>query len=196
MSTSKPPRFSPLNLEELQGLQREVAEKFVRFSARKSISGPATMMLRSPELTAPILELSDYIRSGTKLPLKLAELAIIIHARLWSDQYEWSIHHIRAREAGLSAAAIEDIRNGRRPAGLTPDEQAVFDYGVELARSRKVSDATFARARDAIGEAQLVDLTVMMGWYCAVSYLLAVSEIGADGDDATRLPPVANPFSS
>ena len=194
MTTTRPPRFPPLVLEELTGLQRQVAEEFVKFSARKAISGPAMMLLRSPEVAGSFIKLSDYLRSGTKVPLKLAELAVLIHARLWTDQYEWSVHAIRAREAGLPDAVIADLQVGRSPKGLKHDEQAVYDYCVELSKTKAVSDETFARIRDVLNEAEVVDLTIMLGMYGIVSYLLSVGEAGTVPGQTPPLAPMANPF--
>ena len=50
-----------------------------------------------------------------------------------------------ARKAGLSEAIISDIRDGKRPSTLQPDEAVVYDFVTELLHKRQLSDETFAR---------------------------------------------------
>ena len=47
---------------------------------------------------------------------------------------------------------------------------------MELSTKHQVSDDTFARARQILGEQQVVDLTAVTGTYVTVAMLLALAE--------------------
>jgi len=57
---------------------------------------------------------------------------------------------------------------------MQPDEEAVYNFGTELLRTKQVSDATFQAATTALGERGVVDLISVMGYYQLVSMLLNV----------------------
>jgi 4-carboxymuconolactone decarboxylase len=185
-------RFAPLNLDELVGAQRAVAERIRKFSLN-GFNGPFNMMLRSPEAAEILLSLGDYMRFRTSIPLQLAEFAVLVHARIWTDQYEWDMHVGRAASAGLPADVITDLTHGRRPSRMSGEQGALFDYCVELIKTRSVTDSTFSAARDLLGEQGLTDLTIMLGQYTILSMILSVSQAGAG---RASIPVLPDPFSS
>ena len=189
----KPPRFPQLAREALGPEQQRVAEEILKVSSG-GLGGPYNVLLRSPVLADRILKLADYLRFNTSVPRRLNEMAILIQARLWTAQYEWWAHHPLALKAGLSPAIAEDLKAGKRPAAMQPDEAAVYDFCVELSKRRQVSDATFARARDLLGEQPLVDLVALTGFYAQVSMILNVAEAPIPGGGAPPLAPLADPL--
>jgi len=77
---------------------------------------------------------------------RLSELAILVVARHWDCQFEWSIHAPIALKSGLGAATVEAIANRRRPTGLRDDEGIVYDYATELLQRHQVADELYATA--------------------------------------------------
>jgi 4-carboxymuconolactone decarboxylase len=61
---------------------------------------------------------------------------------------------------------------------MSPEESAVYDFVTELTTAHAVSDATFKRAKELVGEQQVVDLTTVAGVYISIAMILAVSEQG------------------
>jgi 4-carboxymuconolactone decarboxylase len=61
---------------------------------------------------------------------------------------------------------------------MPPEEAAVYDFITELTTRHEVSDATFARAKELLGEQQIVDLTAVAGTYITLAMMLAMSEQG------------------
>ena len=59
---------------------------------------------------------------------------------------------------------------------MAPDEAAVYDFCTELSTTHAVSDETFKRAKAALGEQGVVDLTALSGTYVTVAMLLAMAE--------------------
>ena len=166
-------RFKPLTWAEMTPAQRTMVEDLVS-GPRAGAGGPFNVLLRSPEMGNIAQKFGASMRFNPDMPRKLNEMAIIITARYWTAQYEWYAHKRAAIEAGLNPAIVDAIANGRRPAGLSKDEDIVYTFCTELLNTKHVSDATFAATKNAFGEKGVVDLMGVMSWYQMVSMLLNV----------------------
>jgi len=166
--------------------QKQAAAEFE--SARKvSVFGPFEPMMYSPTLMSQARALGDYLRYRSALGTTLSELVILITARSWTQDYEWSVHYPIALKTGLSKRIAEDIAAGRRPSTMSPDEQTVYDFASELLRNKKVSNTTFQRARLRLGTKGIVDMTGIVGYYTFLAMQLNVAQYPT-GRDAVALP--------
>ena len=172
---SKEPRFPQLTMEQLSDAQRPLAEQIMKVSS-VGIGGPYNPLLRSPVLGQRMFDLLHYLRWETSVPLKLNEFAILIIGRQWRSQVEWFAHAPLAVKAGLSPDIVAELKAGKRPSNMPPEEAVVYDFITELTTQHAVSDETFARAKKLLGEQQVVDLTTVAGTYISVAMLLAMSE--------------------
>jgi 4-carboxymuconolactone decarboxylase len=174
-ATSKEPRFPQLTMEQLSDKQKPLGEQIVKVS-RVGLAGPYNPMLRSPVFGQKMFDLLYYLRWQTSVPLKLNEFAILIIGRQWRSQVEWFAHVPLAIKAGLSQDIIAELKANKRPSNMPPEEAAVYDFVTELTTAHVVSDETFNRARQLLGEQQIVDLTAVAGTYITVAMILAMSE--------------------
>ena len=181
-------RFKPLTLDEMTPEQRRVAENILA-GPRKSLSGPFSGFIYSPETGDLAQKLGAQVRFRNTLPEKLKELAILIVGRFWTAQYEWYAHHRIALEAGLAPAIADAIAAGKRPAGMDAEEAAVYGFVTELLETKEVSDATYAGIKDRWGEKGVIDLICTIGYYCIVSMTLNVNRypIPADAKPLQKL---------
>lgn len=166
-------RFKPLTYDQLSAGQKTLVEHLLA-GERGGLNGPFNVLLRSPEMGDQAQKLGAQLRFHSSLPDKLRELAIILTARSWDAQYEWYAHKRLALQVGLSPAVVDAIAAGKRPASLQADEEAVYDFGTELLKTKHVSDRNFHAAVDKLGERGVVDLTALLGYYNMVSMLLNV----------------------
>jgi 4-carboxymuconolactone decarboxylase len=173
--TEKQPRLPQLTMDQLNDRQKSFADEILKVSAN-GITGPYNSMLRSPEMGERMFQLLDYLRFKTSIPIRLNEFAILIQARLWTSQVEWTTHSRLALKAGLSEAVIADLKQGKRPASMQPDEAAVYDFAMELSTKREVSDATYKRLREIFSEQQTVDLITLSGTYDTLAMMLKAEE--------------------
>lgn len=173
----KEPRFPQLTMDQLNDQQRSLAEKIMKISS-VGLAGPYNAMLRSPILAQRMFDLLDYLRFNTSVPHRLNEFAILIQARLWRSQVEWYAHYPLALKAGLSEQVAADLKANKRPSGMQPDEAAVYDLCMELSTKHEVSDETFNRAKQLLGEQQVVDLIAVSGTYITVAMILSAAEQG------------------
>jgi 4-carboxymuconolactone decarboxylase len=182
-------RFQPLTYDKLTPEQKVMVEHLLA-GERGGMNGPFNVTLRSPEMGDLAQKLGAQLRFHSSLSNRLNEMAILMTARFWNAQYEWSAHHKNALAAGLSPAVIEAIATGKRPGSMRPDEEAVYNFGDELLRTRQVADVTFKNAVDQFGERGVVDLTGVMGYYCFVSMMLNIDRYPLPDGEKPELRPL------
>ena len=173
----KPPRFPQLAPEALTPEQKPLAEQIMKVSS-VGIGGPYNPLLRSPVLGQRVFDLLHYLRWNTSVPLHLNELAILVIGRQWRSQVEWFAHAPIAIKAGLSPQVVAELKTGKRPAAMKPEEAAVYDFVTELTTTHEVSDAVYARAKAVFSDQQIVDLTAVAGTYVMIAMQLAMAEQG------------------
>jgi 4-carboxymuconolactone decarboxylase len=176
-AVGKEPRFPQLTMEQLSDQQRPLGEQIMKVSS-VGLAGPYNPMLRSPVFGQRMFDLLYYLRWNTSLPLRLNEFAILIVGRQWRSQVEWLAHGPLAQKAGLSPQVIAELKANKRPSGMAADEAVVYDFVTELTTKHEVSDETFQRAKQLLGEQQVVDLTAVTGTYVTIAMMLAMAEEG------------------
>ena len=93
-----------------------------------------------------------------------------------------------AREAGVADAVVDAIAAREEPAFTDANEAAVHRFAKELCETHQVSDPTYAALRDKLGDRQVVELTMVIGYYNYVSAMLNTFEV--------RLPSGVTPLAS
>ena len=178
-------RLPPIPAEKMTPEQRQAADEF-RAGRGYDLLGPFAVMVRSPEVMLRAKAMGDYLRFRNVLPKRVSEMVILITAREWTQEFEWSHHYTYALEAGLSQAIVDAIADGRRPEKMAEDEAAAYDFSIELHRRKSVSDATYARALALYGERGIVDLTGISGYYSLLAMMMNVAR--TKPDTSTGLP--------
>jgi 4-carboxymuconolactone decarboxylase len=132
--------------------------------------------------------MGEYLRYRSAIGTRLSELAILITARQWSQQVEWAIHAPIALDAGIPQALIDAIAERRAPAALMQDEQAVYDFCMELHRDKRVSDASWNAALALFGEQGVTDLMGINGYYTFLAMVMNAAQSAAPPSTAAPLP--------
>jgi 4-carboxymuconolactone decarboxylase len=158
---------------------------------RQNLGGPFNVLLRSPEMGDLAQQFGASMRFHAALPKPALETVIIVTARYWMAQFEWTAHKRAALQAGVSPAVVDAIANGKHPDGMTPDVETAYNFIAELLKTRQVGDATFLAARNRFGEKGVVDMIGLSGWYSMVSMALNVDRYPVA---QAELKPLANPL--
>jgi 4-carboxymuconolactone decarboxylase len=166
--------------------QKRAAEEF-EAARHTPVFGPFEPMMYSPQLMSAARSIGDYLRYKSVLGNTLSELAILMTARAWSQDYEWSAHYSVALKAGIRQDIVDAIAADRRPASMGADEEIVFEFVSELLKTKLVSDRTFDRARSRFGPRGAVDLTGIVGYYSLLAMQLNAARYPLP-KDATGLP--------
>lgn len=168
-------RLPTLSPEELDEDQRRVVEK-ITSGPRKGVHGPFLPLLHSPLLLDKVQELGMLCRFESSFPPKISELVILISARFWTAQFEFSSHVESAKAAGVPADAIEAIRTRREPHFDDLDQALVYAFANEFYTTNKVSDGTYEAAVERFGRRSVVDLVGIMGYYALIAMTLNIFE--------------------
>jgi 4-carboxymuconolactone decarboxylase len=188
------PRLAELDPATLDPEQRRVHDAIVA-GPRGKLEGPLRAWLASPEFADRAQALGAFCRFGTSLPPRLSELALLVVGAHWRADFEWHAHHPIAVKAGVDPAALEAIRLGREPVLPRADEAAVHAFARELLATHRVSDTTYRRAVELLGERAVVDLGGVLGYSGLICMTIVAFEVplpaGATPPfpDAPREPP-------
>lgn len=180
-------RLPPIPPPQWSAAQRAHADEIIR-GPRGALVAPFVPLLRSPELMGHVQRMGEYLRYRSAIGTRLSELAILVTARQWSQPVEWAIHAPIAEREGVAPATIQAIAQGRRPAGMLEDEAIVHDVCLELHRDRTVCDATWDAAVERFGEAAVVDLIGINGYYALLSMVMNAARTEAPPSAAAPLP--------
>lgn len=155
--------------------QKQAAADFE--AARKvPVFGPFEPLMYSPQVMNQARAMGDYLRYKSAIGTTLSELVILVTAREWTQDYEWYVHHPIALKAGIKPAIADAIADGRRPTGMSEDEETVYDFSIELHRYKRVSDTTYARAEKRFGKQGVVDLTGVNAYYTLLAMQLNMAQ--------------------
>jgi 4-carboxymuconolactone decarboxylase len=169
--------------------QKQAAADFE--AARKvPVFGPFEPLMYSPQVMSQARAMGDYLRYKSAIGNTLSELTILITAREWTQDYEWYVHYPIAMKAGIRQELADAIAEGRRPAGMNPDEEIVYNYATELLKNKQISDATFERAKSRFGPQGVVDMTGIVGYYTLLALQLNVAQ-HPGATDGKKLPPLS-----
>ena len=175
-------RFPPIPKEKLTPEQQKLG----------NLVGPWVPLSRSPEIARLMIDFRSHVANRSLLDPQLTEIPILIAAREWSQQFEWNAHEAIATKAGLKPEIIAGIKEGRRPRGMTEVEESLYDFCIELQRSRSVSDVTYDRALKALGgEEKIVEAVALQGYYSLLAMVMntARTPLGAGAKPPLPLLP-------
>ena len=164
-------RMPPIPADKLTPEQKKASDDFA--AERKTpVFGPFVPLLRSPEVMLRAKAMGDYLRYKSVLPPQLNEFAILITARHWTQAYEWALHEPIAVKAGLKPEITQALAEGRRPQGMSADEEMIYEFCTELHQNQSVSDATYARVQAKFGDQGIIDLIGVNGYYTFLAMVL------------------------
>jgi alkylhydroperoxidase family enzyme len=146
-------------------------------------------LANSPKAARAFSGLGQFIRYGSKLDPRLRELAILQVGWLARSPYEWS-HHVKlSHDFGCTdddiRALIDD--SAGKPTGLDELTRTVLLAAREMTHVGAMTNATFAALQSALGNEQVVDLTLTIGFYNAVVRVLATLQIDVEDEYAPYL---------
>jgi len=174
-------RIKDWKVDDLTNEQKEIHDAIIN-GPRGHVVGPLRIWLYNPVLARSAQTVGAYARYGTSLPQALSELAILTTGRVWSSEFEWEHHAPLAIEGGIDPKHVDTISLGKRPLFEKPEEQAVFDFAAEANILKNVSDITYKKLVDILGESAAIDIVGICGYYSLISMTLNVFKVPRDTD--------------
>jgi len=187
MNRTQTERFPAIPQEQWTEEQKKVATN-IAAGPRGELRGPFLALLRSPGLAQTVQQVGEYLRFKSPLDRRIAEMATLVAARHWTQQYEWQSHYKHAMKAGLSPAIAQAIAEGRRPQAMAADEEALYDMLTEVLHNHGVCDATYERARGVFGEQGVIELIAVAGYYAMLAMILNVGRKALPAGQEPMLP--------
>src|SRR5262249_26345395 len=168
------PRLAVVEEFRMTDAQRALLESLRAGPRGTSITprGPFAVWMHAPALGDLAQKLGAHCRYGSGLAPRLSEFAILCTARLWRAQYEWFAHAPMAEKGGVKPKTIDDLRRGRLPKSAPKDERAIYDFIQELYKTKRVGERNYKRVKSLLGEAALVELVGILGYYSLISMTL------------------------
>ena len=165
-------RLPPIAPEKQTEAQKKAVADYQSLRKQNLTGPPWSVILRVPDWVVPALEMRLHVQSRPVLGNRLTEFAILYAAREWTNNYEFNAHSNAGAQAGLGKELIAALADGRHPEKLTEEEEIVYDFSSELQHNKSVSDGTYARMLAKFGEAGVVELANIQGYYVYLSMIM------------------------
>jgi len=149
-------------------------------SGAGGLAGPFNAMLYAPSVGHALQELGTAIRFRTELAPRVREMAILVVAQAWDSAYERESHELLGRDAGLTDAEIEALRDGADPAFADKQEQVAYSVVRALTGpgpSADLDDQEYDTAVAVLGEQALVELSALVGYYATLALQLRIFRV-------------------
>lgn len=169
---------------------REAFEELTKDTGGTISGGPNSITVNSPEMARRRSRLTSYLRYESAFPNRIRELAILATARNFDCPYIWNAHASDARDAGVSDAIIDAIRDRQPLPPMADDERAIVNFCNEFYKNHRVSASTFQIALEQFGVQHLVELTALMGHYSQTAFFLNAFEVDLPEDRTEPVLPV------
>lgn len=127
-----------------------------------------------------------YLRYRSTISRKHAELIILVTARAFDAQFEWTYHEPPGLEAGLGEEVIDAVKYNRPLAGLPEQDAAIIQLGREILGKKTATSDTFAKAVQLFGRETVVEIVALYGASANTAILLHAFD--------QRLPPDQEPL--
>ena len=170
-------RMSMIPADRQTDAQKKAVADYKALRGADLTGPPWSVLLRVPDHVMPALQIRLHYLNRSALGPKLTELAILMAARRWTNNWEWNAHSTAAATAGLSKDIMAAVEDGRRPERMADDEAIVYDFSLELQDNQSVSDATYAKAAGRFGEPGVVELATIQGYYAYLAMVMNVARI-------------------
>jgi 4-carboxymuconolactone decarboxylase len=143
---------------------------------RRGVYGPFRPLLHTPALLSAVAKVGETLRYGGALEAVLREWTICVVSRELSNVFEWDMHLPLAQAAGVPADALAALDAGEpSPPHLRADLALARELALELIARHRVSDRTHSQAIAVWGDAKLVELLALVGYFAMVCWMMNVA---------------------
>ena len=148
---------------------------------RGLVPGPHKIWLVNPKLSQTIVPTGAYYQKESTLTKGEIEIVTNVINGRWLAAYSNFEHEMIGEEQGhLTANNVQALIAGLPTSFDDPRQQIVYELASTLAAPRIVPTGMYQRAKDLLGDAGIVDVTVLMGWFTAVSMTLMAFDVPSD----------------
>jgi 4-carboxymuconolactone decarboxylase len=153
-------------------------------------TGPAAISLYSPKVAESIQMLNQYLRFHGVLKARDFEVAILVVAREFDQQYEWSGHEMGARAAKVPQPLIDAIKYNKTEVGVYSERDVLLvKFASQLLHQHKLDSDVYARAVETFGKQGTLELATIIGDYAMAAMMLNATDQHLPPGREQLLPP-------
>lgn len=155
-------RINPLKKEEMRGQIKLITDEIERQFGM--VPNLFATIAHYPKALKPILEVYQALAKESLLEPKLQELANLEVSRINKCNYCLTHHSQMGKMQGLSEENIIKLKSGSIDNGFSDKEKTVIEYAYAVTKdAENVADGLFRRLSSHFSEAQIVNLTLLIG---------------------------------
>jgi 4-carboxymuconolactone decarboxylase len=139
-------------------------------------TGPAAISLQSPKVAEAIQMLNQYLRFHGVLKPRDYEVAILVAAREFDQQYEWSGHEMGARNAKVPEAVIDAIKYNKPAEGFSDRDTLLITFARDSFHGHRIGSDLYARAVETFGKQGTLELATIIGDYAMAAIMLNATD--------------------
>jgi 4-carboxymuconolactone decarboxylase len=148
---------------------------------RGMVPGPHKIWLANPALSRTIVPTGAYFQTASTLTKAEIEIATNVINGHWRSAYgNYEHERIGIFLAGLAPEKVTALVAGLPTSFDDPRQQVVYELACTLAAARVVPLHLFHRARNLLGDAGILDIAALMGWFTTVSLSLNIYDVPAN----------------
>ncbi|MEZ0054277.1 4-carboxymuconolactone decarboxylase [Mycobacterium sp. MAA66] len=155
-------------------------EAIRRFMARRGDLNLFRLLANTPQVFTGWTQLVDEMLDSPTFTVRMRELIILRVAHLQRSPYELSQHVGLASAAGLTDTQVGAITGDLDTAEFGRTERVVLDLVTELCTTHRLHDDTFAAAHDALGDAAITELLMIISCYYGLALVLNAVDLEVD----------------
>jgi 4-carboxymuconolactone decarboxylase len=178
-------RVPPVQRADLDDEGKRIYDVLAGAGKTLAPTGPSAVTMHSPKAAEPIYALNQYLRK-TVAGARYFEVAALVAAGEFEQQYEWSAHEPAALRAGVEQTVIDAIKFNRDVKGLPEKDATIIQLGRAIFRDHKVPSELWARMEQHFGRQGAVEVTTVMADYAMVGFVLTAVD--------QQLPPGRKPL--
>lgn len=148
---------------------------------RGLVPGPHRIWLANPKLSETIVPTGAYFQTQSTLTKAEIEIVTNLTTARWLTAYGSYEHEkIGEKQGNLPAEKVERIIAGLPTSFEDAREEIVYELASALVAPRIVPLGLHKRAKGLIGDAGIVDVAVLIGWFTMVSATLNAFDVPAN----------------
>ena len=181
-------RLPPVQKRDLDEEGRRVFEMVHGEDAQGASTGPGNVSFYNIEVARAMHILNQAVRYNSVIGRRNTEIAILVVAREFDQQYEWSRHEVIARNEKMPEEIIDTIKYKRDMDGLDPEASLIIRYGREIMRDHRLSSDVFAEAVERFGHKGAFEIAAVMGDYVMAGIMLHAVDQHLPADEEPTMP--------
>ncbi|HME52569.1 MAG TPA: carboxymuconolactone decarboxylase family protein [Candidatus Lokiarchaeia archaeon] len=149
-----------------------------------------------PIIGSAFMKAGNALIFNGSLPPSLRELTILRVGNLTGSTYEWTQHVPIGIRSGLTEEQVSTLSQWKDASTFSDQERAVLQYVDEVTLNIRVSEETFKVVMEFFTEEQVVELTLLAGYYGMIARILEAFEVELESDwDPSKLSSFVIPDS-